>query len=194
MEVTMRNSSTVTRAPLKHASSRSVESGTQVLEQNSARFCKAGLLDLPFIFNQIMDGSVEGVYSDLLLARGGNVHLFKLLFVNLLPFGRLLGKRKIYDFMMFSNGSDEIGFAGMHTDSKGARVIGFFGIDMQFRGKRNGALMLRTLIESYPANTRIEAYTTKYAAGMQRLLSQAGFRQSNEDATSKQRLYFLDKR
>ncbi len=167
--------------------------GLKVSENEAIRFSKAGLLDLPFVFNQVMDGSIEGVYSERFLAPGGNIHLFKLLFVNLLPFGKLLGKHKIYDFLIFRKGENEIGYAGLYAEPSGAQVIGFFGVDKQFRGKRNGARMLRELVRYLPADAKVEAYTTKYATGMQRLLSHAGFRQVKDDATSPKRLYVLSR-
>jgi hypothetical protein len=167
----------------------------QACENSKAGFHKAGLLDLPFIYQQIIEGSVEGVYSDRFLTGGGNVNLFRLLLVNLLPFG----KRKLYDFLMYHNNGNEIGFAGIYTgidqvEPRGSMIIGFFGIASEYRGKKHGILMMRKLIEHLPADARIAAYTTKFASGMQRLLSRSGFRQSAEFAGCKQKVYIFDKR
>ncbi|HEY5995251.1 MAG TPA: hypothetical protein VIU46_11710 [Gallionellaceae bacterium] len=187
-----------------HQASSSAEVPRARTDAPAPAFRKAGLLDLPFIFNQIVEGCVEGVYSDLFLTGGGNVHLMRLLFLNLLPFGKLLGKRKLYDFLIFRKGQEEIGFVGMYAardavsgdaaKHQATLTIGFFGVAQAFRGKHKGIMMMRMLLEHLPADATIDAYTTKYAVGMQRLLTRSGFRQTGDQPTSKQKKYFLDKR
>jgi GNAT superfamily N-acetyltransferase len=146
-------------------------------------FRKAGLLDLPFIFNQIMDGCAEGAFTDRFLCGSGSVVLFRLLFVDLLPFGKLLGKRNHYDFHIFRNGRDEIGFAGLcsprqNDELKDTVVISFFGIAPEYRGKGYGTKMMRCLIERLPADVRrIATFTATHTTSMKRLLAKTGFRQ-----------------
>ena len=157
-------------------------------------FRKAGLLDLPFIFNQIMEGAVDGAFTERFLTAKGNLHLFRLLFLNLLPFNRLLGKYRIYDFLMFQRGEDDLGFVGIHTGhDDGNTTVGFYGIANEHRGKKYGSWMMASLIEYLPADARIAVYTTEYSVAMQHILLKAGFKRTPSPQGSKAKFFILSR-
>lgn len=160
----------------------------------AARLRKASLFDLPYIYYLLIDGAVDGAFAARLLTGRGNVQLFIILLMNLLPFGKLLGKLKIYEFLMFGNEQVDVGFIGISTvESRSNVIIQFFAIGHEHRKQGNGYLMLNRYIESLPANAKIAAYVTKYAVGMQHILAQTGFRQPGNVRGCELKLYLYTK-
>jgi len=182
-------------APLTGVSGRAGEKA----RAPAFEFRKAGLLDLSFIYREIMDGCENGAYSDAFLSLRGSAHLFRMLLLNLLPVGKLFGQRKLYEFLILRRGRDAIGYAGIYTSTQdveptGCVIIGFFGIAREYRRKKYGTLMMRRLIDYLPADVRIAAYTTRYADNMHRVLAKTGFRQAVGFAGCQQKVFLLDKR
>lgn len=164
--------------------------GTRSAETEAFR--RAGLLDLPFIFYLIFDGSVEGAFSERFLSGKGHVNLFIVLFANIVPFGKyFFGTLKRYEFFVFQKGQDGIGCVGISTvPSTSDVVIRFFAIGHEHRAKGNGALMMRRFIEHLPADATVSAYTAKYAAAMQRVLTRTGFKRAHP-SNSDMKLFIL---
>lgn len=141
---------------------------------------KAGVLDIPLIFNLMLEGGVAGAFTDRYLFAAGH---FKLLLwiaratftwptwarINTAP--RLLVLRQ---------GTQEVGFAQLQhgTASSGEAVItlNLLAIQRAHQNRGFGAWALGTIIREMPENTILNVCCTKYAQAMQHLLHKLRFK------------------
>ena len=138
------------------------------------QFRKANLLDLPFIFNLLIDGSREGSFTDRFLTGAGTSSIFTFLFLRLFPFTASWGKFKRFKILIFIKKQTELGFLIFNV-SGNIQVIEFCAIEHEHRGQKNGTLMIKLFIETIPKNSEIAVYCTKFARPMQRVLKNLGF-------------------
>ena len=138
------------------------------------QFRKANLLDLPFIFNLLLDGSIEGCFTERFLTGAGAFDIFTFLFLHLLPVINRLGKFKRYKTLIFTRKQTDLGFLIINTLGS-SQVIEFCAIEHAHKGQKNGTLMIKLFVEFSPKNTEIVAYCTKFSRPMQHILKKLGF-------------------
>ena len=141
------------------------------------QFRKAGVLDLPFIFNLIIDGSIDGSFTECLLTSSGTIFLFMYLLLRLLPLPFVI--RKYNKIKIFKNEQNDLGFLDSSEEKKlNSQKIELCAIKHVFRNNGVGTLMIQLYLESLPKNIEVQAYCTKYAKTMQHILKKLGFRRS----------------
>lgn len=140
---------------------------------SDGNFVYAGLLDLPFIFDLVLDGSSAGSFSDTYLTRKGYVKILLLLLSSLRIF-RWIFRSKQRDLLLFVKNDVPVGFMQIESSIKpngdAYRYIMTCAIAPALRGNRYGREMIELLVKRCHANTEICAVCTKYARAMRRTL------------------------
>lgn len=140
---------------------------------SEGHFVYAGMLDLPFIFDMVLDGSSAGSFSDTYLTRRGYVKILLLLITSLHLFRGIFNTKK-RELMLFIKHDIPVGFIQVESQTKPGgnehRYIMTCAIAPQFRGNRYGREMVELLIARCDAHTEICAVCTKYARAMRRTL------------------------
>ena len=136
-------------------------------------FVYAGVLDLPFIFDLVLDGSSAGSFSDAYLTRKGYTKILFLLVTSLHVF-RWIFKSKRRELLLFVKHDVPIGFIQIESSIKPDGDLYCYvmtcAISPQFRGNRYGREMLSLLMARCGAGAEICAVCTKYARAMRRTL------------------------
>lgn len=133
----------------------------------------AGVLDLPFIFDLVLDGSFAGSFSDTYLTRKGYAKILFLLITSLHVF-RWFFKSRRRELLLFVKHDVPVGFiqieSSIKPDGNPYCYIMTCAISPQFRGNRYGREMLMLLVDRCNAGTEVCAVCTKYARAMRRTL------------------------
>lgn len=140
-------------------------------------FRKASLLDVPFIFHLIVEGSETGAFPVTYSTAKGLPTLFAMLMRDILrPRSTLDNGICDTKTLIFTQGGEDVGFlqTGCMGD-KQSHVIKCCAIAQQHRNQHHGSNMIRMYIESLPAVPEVVAYCTKINKAMPRLLKKLGF-------------------
>lgn len=142
------------------------------------QFRKAGVLDIPYIFTLLQEGSFIGSFSNFLMTSKGYFLVLKMLFSEMLPLRLFKSKQEEGQFYIFSLDRQDIGFIKIKTllFAGGLQVIDLCAIDPALRNQKHGSQMIRMYLESLPAGTDVIAYCTKYSRAMQHILARQKFR------------------
>lgn len=146
--------------------------------EGQCKFRKASLLDVPFIFYLIAEGSVAGSFPAIYTTPKGWTNLFGLLMQDILRPRRFV-KNGIAEIktLIFARGKEEIGFMQIGCmDGGHIHVIKFCAIAYKHRNQNHGSQMIRMYIGNLPLSTELIAYCTKTNRTMHRLLERLGFR------------------
>ena len=141
---------------------------------------EAGLLELPFIYNLILSGSILGVFSDFFISSYGQVKLFKTLFRDLFLFPAIVGgKFSNRDFYIFMMDGRDIGFIALEdikvSDTTVERHITECALIESFRHHKHGSHLIRMVVETASSAARHCAVCTPHAKEMQAILKKHGF-------------------
>lgn len=144
----------------------------------SGDFVYAGLLDIPFIFDLVLEGSVSGSFSDSYLMRQGYLHILFLLLTSLHSLSWICrGKKR--ELLIFRKSTIPVGFIQIESmtmkNGNACRYIMTCAIAPLYRGSRYGRDMVELLIARSPMGTEICAFCTKYARAMQHILKNLHF-------------------
>jgi len=147
-------------------------------------FRDASLLDIPFIFNLIYEGSLEGVFSDNLHAKAGPYTILKMLLPSLKLFSQFQPKsapRK--ELLMVHHQGEELGFIQLEItalDEKHKnKYIATCSIAHAFRGQGHGTNMIAAFVNDQEPGTRIIAISNKYAKPMRAILKTLHFQRKS---------------
>lgn len=158
---------------------------------------KASFLDLPFIFYQIYDDSLDGVFADRFNSRKGLVILFSFLFAYLIPFKRyLFNTSKIQEAHVYGDNQYDFGFIitqilqQKNNASKEVTIVAT-AIRPSHRGKGLGKMMIKSFMESLDNNTVVHAYCTKYARTMQHILRKLKFIRDKNHVAGLEHFYMV---
>ena len=162
------------------------------MQMDNFQFRKANLLDLPFIFNLLIDGSIEGYFTERFLTNAGTFDIFTFLFLRLLPVINRFGKFNRYKILVFTKKQTDLGFVIINSVGN-IQVIEFCAIEHEHRGQKNGTLMIKLFIESVSKNTEIAVYCTKFARPMQHILKKLGFSRMKSFVGNQLELYIFKK-
>ncbi len=147
----------------------------------SYRFVKAGLLDIPLIFELIFEGTYLRVFSDSFFSGTGQLKLFwRLIMIALLAkLPLVFRKRCQFSLEVFYIDTIAIGFILLSSESRGVLIeqeLSMCAIVPAFRNRGHGKAMIRMLIERLPAGMILTAYCTKSAKTMQYILKRLQFK------------------
>jgi hypothetical protein len=143
-------------------------------------FRKAGLLDLPFIFELIHEGAKNGGFSDFLIFSRGQVFLLKKLLVELFPLPIFLRRKpngRRYSIFMLDD--EAIGFVALEDTEKGGHVdrhISECAISESYQGQKHCWNMIGLIVAGAPEVHSFSALCNKFAVAMEVVLRKHKFR------------------
>jgi len=145
------------------------------------KFRKATLLDIPYIFNLIQDGSYRGAFTQFLMTSKGYFFILRGLIPDVLKVFPAFSKEKSKLFV-FTMNNDEIGFLKIKTErgTETVQIIELCAINPELRNQRHGSQLIRMYIESLPEGTEVIAYCTKYSRAMQHVLVKQKFKRDRK--------------
>ena len=139
------------------------------------KFRKAGVLDTPFIFELIQEGSLNGFFNEYLMTSKGYIFTLLELFLDMLrPLRRMLRKEDI-QILIFTLNDQDIGFIKIQFHLTGEQGICLCAITPPHRNHKHGSQMIRMYLETLPVDTVVIAYCSKYARTMQCVLRKQKF-------------------
>ncbi|MFC5475261.1 hypothetical protein [Paraherbaspirillum soli] len=161
-------------------SGKFITASTVVRDRDYA-FRRANLLDLPFVFNLVYEGSREGSFSDRMLSATGYVYILRLLLSDVLSLPHFI-KPKTSDsqLFIFELNQEAIGFIQIISDQSKAglpqKTISMCSIAHAYRDQQHGTQMIRMFMETVPDGTEVIGYCTKYARRMQSVFKKLKFK------------------
>ena len=158
---------------------------------------KASLIDLPFIFYQMYDGSINGAFSDSFISRHGLVSLFSFLIRFFIPSKSCLFKTSsIQEAFIYGDNQCDFGFIitiakpKKNNESQYITIVAA-GIQHQHRVKGLGQMMIKSFLESLDPNTEVHAYCTKYSKVMQHIFRKHKFIRDTKRETHLEHFYLI---
>jgi hypothetical protein len=148
-------------------------------------FRKASILDTPYLYELILQGSMEGSFTDRHFSQGGYARLLKLLLKALIKPPRRLALWKNSDAVVIVEYNGErIGF--IHTSRQPQHETGVqlhiehCTVATPFRNQGHGTRIIHWLIsEAVTEQTTLTACCTKYARAMQHIFKKNHFERSS---------------
>ncbi len=147
------------------------------------KFRKASLLDIPFIFNLIQIGSLNGAFNEFLMTSKGYIFTLRELFLDVLRPLRIKLRTDDIKLLIFTLNNEDIGFiriksqfAGEHTQE-----ISLCSITPEHRNQKHGTQMIRMYIENLPIGTEVIAYCSIYSEVMQHTLKKLKFQKEEKN-------------
>jgi len=149
--------------------------GETINSQRVYALRKAGILDVPFIYALMLEGSKNGVFNDFYTTNRGQVEIFKILFKDLIAYPGLCGgKYSNREFYIFTMDGLETGFISFQNirspDGQNERNIAECAICEEVRNQKHGWHLINMVIDTASEGTRLSAYCTPYAHAMQAVL------------------------
>ncbi|HWW07810.1 hypothetical protein [Collimonas sp.] len=151
----------------------------------------AGILDIPFIFDLVVRGSLDGSFTDSFLTSTGHIAIFLSLLASVRFFSKLQflgprnrkhGKDMDRELLVFTHQGEPIGFLQIKTaqeeDGSIVKLIDKCAIKYELRGQGHGTNMINLFVAMQPANTKLLAYCNKYAQSMQHIFRYMHFRRT----------------
>lgn len=151
----------------------------------------ASLLDVPLLFDLMLEGAEQGAFADRFLRRTGSVHLLRYLLTQLLkhrlhtvrnwlPHRTDAPQAPEWQMILPADPArptvEPIGFLRLrHDATTGMKVLVLYAIAPPHRGQGHGTAVLRSLVAAQPSGTVLLVHCTKYARAMQHLLKKLRF-------------------
>lgn len=168
---------------------------TAFLQNKNYEFRKAGLLDIPFIFNLIQDGCEMGSFTEKFITSKGWGRILKILFLDVLAPHRNI-EHEGYDtkLLVFTLNDEEVGFMKIDrfTD-RDIYEIELCAVAQEYRNQKIGLQMIRMFIEDLPSGATIVAYCTKYSRAMQHILKMLKFQRDKKPSVLHSELFHFTK-
>jgi hypothetical protein len=149
---------------------------------------KASLLDIPFIFELLLEGAFIGSFSSSFMLPNGSVKLlffsFKL-WLNQFGWGRKSFHPKT--LLMFTKDKKDVGFVYLESVIFGGQktnylILSIMSISKSFRSKKIGTNFIENLYQCIPPGSVIAVSCTKYSVVMQKILRKLKFKVSKNRA------------
>ena len=147
---------------------------------NEYVWVKASLLDVPFIFDLMMNGSELGAFSDSFMKGTGGFHLFW--WIGRGIFAQSRSPKPLVnnaDWHLISLKTKQIGFMKVETsyapDGHAIKYISLFALDPKYRKQGHGTSLLKLFVDVQSKGTTIFVCCTKYAKAMQRVCKKLRF-------------------
>ena len=141
---------------------------------------RASWLDIPYVFELLMEGSFSGSFSDRFLQRKWWGKLF---FYTLSLFFRHSGwwgnNANVQRMWLIYDGNEQIGFyhlvSSKNENQQKELLINLICVSHSYRNQRVASRIIQRLIDHQPQETLMVVYCTKYARAMQRVLTKLKF-------------------
>lgn len=142
--------------------------------------CRAGLLDVPFVFDLTLEGSVAGSFSDQFLeVKKGPMKLLWMLLRDIVWKSWRIPSASLAGWFMVRHGQKPIGFVHLYSTGESgadsAFELALCAISPALRNQGYGTAMIRAIIARYPPGTTVTVHCRKYARAMQHILKRLGF-------------------
>ena len=144
------------------------------------KFRKAGLLDIPFIFELIQEGSLNGFFNDYLMTSKGYIFTLVELYLDVLRPLRALLRKEDIKLLIFTLNDQDLGFIKIQFHFTGEQEICLCAITPPLRNHNHGSQMIRMYLDTLPTGTVVIAYCTKYARAMQYVLKKLKFQRDKK--------------
>ena len=146
------------------------------------KFRKAGLLDIPFIFELIQEGSLNGVFNESLMTSKGYIFTLFELYLDVLRPLRIMVRKEDIKLLIFTLNDQSIGFIKIHFQFTGEQEISLCSITPPHRNHKHGSQMISMYLETLPTGTVVIAYCTKYSRAMQQILKKLKFQRGKNSS------------
>jgi N-acetylglutamate synthase-like GNAT family acetyltransferase len=147
------------------------------------KFRKASLLDIPFIFDLIQDGSQVGSFAEKYLTAKGAVQVLSMLILDVLAPHRFI-EREGYDIklLIFALNDEDVGFMKIKPGFADRSIykIDICAIAPEYRSQKIGSHMIRMFIEDLPSGAEVVMYCTKFSRAMQHILKMLNFQRDKK--------------
>lgn len=164
---------------------------------SSIKLRKASVIDLPFIFYLMYDGSIDGAFTGSFVSRHGSVYLFSYLIRSFIPFKSYLFKTLfIEEVFVYGDNQYDFGFIITITEPQKNNepkhiTICATAIKPQHRKKGLGKMMIKSFLESLDPNTEVHAYCTKYSKVMQIIFRKLKFIRDTKRENQLEHFYII---
>ena len=145
---------------------------------------KASVLDVPFIFKLMMEGSESGVFSDHFQVDAGGARLLWLVLSGVLSQKwSLTGKPSKFKWLLIVDShQEEIGFLKVSDNdlSSGIQDLELLSVSPGYRDRGIGTEVLHRLVADQPDGVLLRVHCTKYARAMQHILKRNSFKRTTK--------------
>lgn len=147
------------------------------------KFRKASLLDIPFIFDLIQDGSQMGSFAERNLTSKGWVYVLRMLILDVLAPQRYI-EHEGYDtkLLIFTLNNEDAGFMKIKPRFTDRNIyeIDICAIAPEYRNQKIGSHMIRMFIEDLASGAEVVVYCTKFSRAMQHILKMLKFQRDKK--------------
>ena len=157
--------------------------GGELSQNKNYRFRKAGLLDIPLIFDLVQDGSQIGSFAEKFATSKGWVYLLRMLILDVLaPHRFVVDEGYDIKLLIFTLNNEDVGFMKIKSQFTDRYIyeINLCAISQEHRNQKNGSQMIRMFIEDLPSGAEIYAYCTKYSRAMQHIFRMLKFQREKK--------------
>lgn len=145
---------------------------------------KASLLDIPFIFELLLEGAFFGSFSNSFMLPNGSIKLLFTIFklwINQFTWGRKSFHPKT--FLILSKEKEDVGFVYLESLTHGEKktnylIVSLMSISKKFRNKKIGKTFIADLYKCIPPGSVMAVSCTKYSVVMQKILRKLKFKVS----------------
>jgi ribosomal protein S18 acetylase RimI-like enzyme len=145
---------------------------------------KASVLDVPFIFKLMMEGSESGVFSMHFQVGAGGARLLWLVLSGVLnQKWSLTGKPGKFKWQVIVDShQEEIGFLKVSDNdlSSGIQDLELLAVSPGYRNRGIGTAVLHRLVANQPDGLLLRVHCTKYARAMQHILKKNSFKRTTK--------------
>ncbi|WP_188701678.1 GNAT family N-acetyltransferase [Silvimonas iriomotensis] len=146
----------------------------------SVELVAASVLDIPFIFGLLQEGSTTGVFSDRYLSSAGIWRSFRS--IALACVRNAVRRRRVEGLWLIRGEDADHGFAWVQRtpDEQEVYCIDMISLDQQARGKGLGTAAVMALQQKIGPQASLIALCTPYAKTMRALLRGSGFKRNKQ--------------
>lgn len=165
-------------------------------QNKNYRFRKAGLLDIPFIFDLVQDGSQIGAFAEKFMAsKGWGLTLRMLIFGVLTPHRNIKLGGDDTRFLIFTLNNKEVGFMKIISRFTDRYIyeISLCAVAQEYRNQNIGSQMIRMFIADLPSGAEVVACCTTYSRTMQHILKMLEFQREKKTSILHAELFHFTK-
>lgn len=140
-------------------------------------YSNASLLDVPFIFDLMMDGAMSGNFSNAFIKRQGSAQLFWFIFTGIIS-QKLLSKSSPVQFrwqLVLDITGKEVGFLKTVIYSSVEHHLELLAIAQKSRNLGLGTSVVRDIASKLPNEAHLHVHCTKFSRAMQHILKRNNF-------------------
>ena len=145
---------------------------------------RANFLDVPLIFQLLLEGAEDGSFSDVFVTRTGSRKLFGVIFRGIATqLFQAKNTNSQYEWQVISNDDGvEVGFLkvckgrGVCKDSH----LELFALSPAHRNQGLGTAVLENIASEVPGDGHLYVHCTKYARAMQHILKRHGMKRNTK--------------